>query len=190
MVVPSNQKTTFTRNENSSRQPVMPVSSPHISISDGLSMFTGSLEETNHTPSVSTRVCASSKTTHTPSLYTPACASSKPVVCQNVRMYETPQHTFKMPPLSPNVSPTTENKLFSGACVSLKVLDSLNGIDLNSTAFEAEYNTKFEPKEVATQGRICASHWSLNLDHPEIDSSVSKAFYDWLACTTSYELER
>lgn len=104
--------------------------------------------------------------------------------------FDTPEPTIKMPPLSPKVSPTTENRIFSGAVVSLRILDSMNGIDLNASTFEDEYNAMTGPKKITQSGSFCSSHWSMNLEHPEREIIVTNAFLDWLSSSSSNELDR
>lgn len=110
--------------------------------------------------------------------------------CVNIREFDTLEPTIKMAHFSENVSPTTENKIYSGACISIKMLDSLHGIDLNASTFEAEYNSTSQPKKVALPGPLSLSHWEMHLKYPDIELQVITGFIEWLSTTTSHELKR
>ena len=65
----------------------------------------------------------------------------------NARGFDTPQATLKMTSFSPNISPTTENRIYSGACLGIRMHESMNAIDLNASSFDSDYNHSFEPKK-------------------------------------------
>ncbi|CAL4905327.1 unnamed protein product [Urochloa decumbens] len=77
--------------------------------------------------------------------------------------YKTPNAITRMAPLSPELSPTSENKLHSDFALS---------------------------KKTVKLGRFAKSHWSFGQDHPERDPSVTHVLLDWLSSTKSDELER
>ena len=68
--------------------------------------------------------------------------------CLNLFDFATPGATLKMGHISADISPTTENTLFSGACLSVRMLESLNVIDLNSATFDDDYNVLSGPKKI------------------------------------------
>lgn len=105
------------------------------------------------------------------------------------REFDTPEPTIKMAHFSPNISPTTENKMFSGACLSIRMLDSLNGIDLNASSFEADYHNTSQPKKIALRGPFSLSHWEMNLKLPVIQQEVVTEFLEWLLNTNSKKLQ-
>jgi hypothetical protein len=84
----------------------------------------------------------------------------------------------------------TENTLFSGAALSVRMLESINVIDLNSVSFDANYNLVSGPKKNASPGPISPSHFSMNLEFPEIDPISMETFYHWISETNSQELDR
>jgi hypothetical protein len=110
--------------------------------------------------------------------------------CLKARETETPEATIKMAHFSPNVSPTTEIKMFSGACLSVRMLESINGIDLNASSFEAEYNCTFPSKKIVCSGPFSLSHWEMKFELPDIEQNIVDGFFDWLRTTSSKELER
>jgi hypothetical protein len=96
----------------------------------------------------------------------------------------------KMAPLSPEVSPTTKNKVESENAVSLRMLSSMGSMDLNSKPVKEEYTNSPIPKKLVKLGRLAKSHWSLGADHPIRDASVTRLLFDWLSVTNSDELDR
>jgi hypothetical protein len=104
--------------------------------------------------------------------------------------YHTPAAVSKMCPLSPEISPTTANKLHSDHAVSVRMLTSILDMDLNTRIVDAEYNRSPVVKKTVKVGRFAKSHWSLGADHPERDSSVTNILFDWLSTTNSDELQR
>ena len=109
----------------------------------------------------------------------------------NARGFDTPQATLKMTSFSPNISPTTENRIYSGACLGIRMHESMNAIDLNASSFDSDYNCSFEPKKkTAHPGCFASSHWSMKLKHPEIDPFISNEFFQWLSTTSTKDLDR
>jgi len=95
-----------------------------------------------------------------------------------------------MAPLSPELSPTSENKLHSDFALSVRMLTSMVAMDLNSRPVDVEHNCSSLDKKVVKMGRFAKSHWSLGIDHPDRDSGVTSTLLDWLSSTNSSELER
>jgi hypothetical protein len=99
--------------------------------------------------------------------------------------YHTPASVTKMAPLSPELSPTTENKLHSDFALSVRMLSSMVAMDLNYRTLHAEYNNSSLQKKVVKMGRCAKSHWALGIDHPNRDAGVTSTLLDWLSATNS-----
>jgi hypothetical protein len=124
-------------------------------------------------------------------------SSATPTVCSQYNAQVTSENAFhtpyavsKMAPLSPEISPTTKNKVQSERAVSLRMLSSLVPMDLNSLPVVPQYTKSPISKKSVKVGRFAKSHWSLGADHPLRDASVTGSLFDWLATTRSDELAR
>lgn len=105
-------------------------------------------------------------------------------------MFEAPVASTKLGSITPTYSPTTENKLYAGVDLSLKMLSTIRTIDLNAKSFEAEYSCSPIQEKNAHGGSLAVSHWALGLDHPPIDTATAHAFFQRLSSTNSGELHR
>jgi hypothetical protein len=75
--------------------------------------------------------------------------------------YHTLAAVSKMASLSPEISPTTTNKVQSERAVSLRMLSSIVSMDLNSVPLDAQYTNSPIAKKIIKVGRLAKSHWSL-----------------------------
>lgn len=102
----------------------------------------------------------------------------------------TPEATIKMSSFTPNRSPPRPDKLLSGACLSSRMVGSINSIDFNACMYDYNQHSTMELKTPAHLGPLCLSHWSLNLDHPIIEPFIAIGILHWLTTTSSKELNR
>jgi hypothetical protein len=104
--------------------------------------------------------------------------------------FHTPAPISKMPPLTPELSPTQANRMHSDYALTTRMLSSLVDVDLNSRPVDAEYNQSPIVKKFVKIGRFARSHWSFDCDHLERDPSVTGSLYEWVCTTNSNELDR
>lgn len=96
----------------------------------------------------------------------------------------------EIPTFCAKLSPTSENKTFAAANLSMRILAAAHATDLNERSLDAEYSNSPIPKKHVQPGRLAVPHWARNIDHPSRDASLTHSFYDWLSTTTSTDLKK